>query len=162
MTTQDEVFAGIREARQRRDSGDRAGAQAILDELWDAVTTGGNDYLAIAVAHDYGHLQTEPREQLRWHLDALDRIERFEPQEDVRLFWPSAYANVGHAHLRAGDADQAQRYLVLADEAAGVLGDDAYGRQVREGIAIGLRDLGNTGLGNADLGNAGGGDMHAR
>ena len=128
-------------SRKVRDAGRRDEAKALLQVLWEEVKADKDEYLMIAIAHDYGHVETEPELQLPWHLEALRLIEAHHDQHRVRLFPPSAHLNVGLTYLRLGERDLAKAHLESAQQAAPILDDNDYGQHIRKSIADGLAQL---------------------
>ncbi|WP_306747364.1 hypothetical protein [Saccharothrix yanglingensis] len=47
---------------------------------------------------------------------------------------PSPHLNLSECHRRLGDLDRAREHLRRARDAIGALGDDEYGRLIRDGL----------------------------
>ena len=54
---------------------DRAGARALLEELWSQVGRDGDSLHRCAIAHQLADVQDELNEELAWDLAALDAAE---------------------------------------------------------------------------------------
>jgi DNA-directed RNA polymerase subunit RPC12/RpoP len=74
--------------------------------------------------------------------DALRRAERVGERRFPGALFASLYANIGYSKIELGDREDARRWYVKAEEAAGGLDDDDYGRMVRAGIRRQLDELG--------------------
>ncbi len=111
-------------------NGDREGARALYDTLWEEATHAGDQYQACVVAHFMAHAYSEPAAQLDWHLRALRAADAV-GDERVRAFHPSLYANLGDVYLRLGNLAQALAFIAKARETEHALQDDGYGRMMR-------------------------------
>jgi hypothetical protein len=95
------------------------------------------------LAHFAADVQPDVETELMWDLRALaaaddvtdERARQYHESLSVAGFYPSLHASLADDYRRLGDRKQAREHLRRAQDTAGVLGDDPYGRMIREGIA---------------------------
>jgi hypothetical protein len=132
-------------------AGDREGARRIFEEVWDALPSGTDrDPLhVVTLAHYAADVQTDPAEELRWDLLALDAAESLTDDRTrqhhaslrVAGFFPSLHLNVAAAHHALGHSAEARHHLDRAAEHCGSLADDGYGRMIRGAVSRLRADL---------------------
>ncbi|OUS93670.1 hypothetical protein [Rhodococcus sp. NCIMB 12038] len=147
MDTPDAVMARIAQGQERAVGGDREGARRIFEEVWDALQGSGDtapDPLhVVTLAHYMADVQTDPAEELRWDLRALDaadsltddRAKEHHSSLSVAGFYPSLHLNVAAARHALGQSIEARHHLDRAAQCCEHLADDGYGRMIRGGIA---------------------------
>lgn len=131
-----EVAAAIAQAH----TGQRATATRTLENCWEACTP-EDHALRCIIAHYLADLQTDPATELMWDQRALDAHGKV-ADSDLQPFGltsaeqmlPSLHLNLGDAWLRAGDPVRAAHHLRQGQSARPVLGDDAYGRMILNGL----------------------------
>ncbi|MEU7872351.1 hypothetical protein [Dactylosporangium sp. NPDC049140] len=87
-------------------------------------------------------VQDDVREELVWDLRALAAVDRLTEDRLARAgvtlpvagLRPSLHLNLADCYRRLGDLGRAREHLRLAQEGIGVLGDDDYGRLIRNGL----------------------------
>jgi len=85
-------------------------ARSLYQQAWDVHQ---DDYEACIAAHYLARFQDSPEETLRWNELALAHAQVVK-DERVEVFYPSLYLNLGSAHEKLGDQDEAQRYYEMA------------------------------------------------
>ena len=134
------LLDGMGRAESLRASGDRAGALAVYQSLWDDAMAANDMFQACVIAHFGAHAQPTPAAQLDWHLRALHAAEEAAAQDDerVRTFFPSLYGNLADVSLRLSDRAKARDYLALTTQSLDVLADNDYWREVMAGLVARL------------------------
>lgn len=146
MENSDNVMAQIGRGQELAIAGDAEGARHLFAEVWGAlgVPEGTRDPLHIVtLAHYMADVQTDPAEELRWDLRALeaadaltdDRAQRHDASLQVAAFYPSLHLNVAAAHLALGHVPEARFHLDRATEESHHLAEDGYGNTIRGAIA---------------------------
>ncbi|GAB3748374.1 hypothetical protein [Microlunatus parietis] len=140
----DPILAKIGEAAAlNHHQGQREAARDLLTELWDEIGGEEGDPLHVCVlAHTMADAQDDPHQELTWDLKALaaaDRIEEDRAQEagvalPVAGLYPSLHLNLADCYRRLDDLDRARDHLRQARESIGELGDDDYGRLIRDSL----------------------------
>ena len=97
----------------------------------------------IAEGVDLHHRRGEPEAaRLLWDLRALtaaglitdDQVARVGVPMSVAGLYPSLHLNLSECYRRLGDLDRAREHLRQARATIGALGDDDYGRLIRNGL----------------------------
>jgi hypothetical protein len=140
---QDPVMARIVEVVGLALAGDGDAARPRFAELWDEVGPKGDPLHRCTLAHHAADVQADAKAELMWDLRALaaadevtdERAQRYHGSLSVAGFYPSLHLNLADVYRRLGDQDRARKHIGCAQEAVGALGDDGYGRMIREGIA---------------------------
>ncbi|MEU4563157.1 hypothetical protein AB0F72_32670 [Actinoplanes sp. NPDC023936] len=118
-------------------------ARALFAEVWDEIGGERGDPLHVSVlAHAMADVQDDPREELLWDQRALtatgaltdDRLAEAGVPMPVAALYPSLHLNLADCHRKLGDLDRAREHLELARAGIGALGDDDYGRLIRNGL----------------------------
>jgi hypothetical protein len=119
------------------------GSQAELKQLWEEIGGERGDPLYVCVlAHSLADRQEDVHEELRWDERALaaagrltdDRMAEAGVPMPVAALYPSLHLNLADCHRKLGDLDRAREHLELARESLGELGDNDYGRLIRDGL----------------------------
>ena len=124
-------------------AGDGDAARPRFAELWDEIGPEGDPLHRCALAHHAADVQPDVTAELMWDLRALaaadevtdERVQRHHGSLSVAAFYPSLHLNLADAYRRLGDRVKAREHIGRARDAVGALGDDGYGRMIREGIA---------------------------
>ena len=140
---QDAVMARIVEVVGLAQAGDGDAARPRFAELWDEIGPEGDPLHRCALAHHAADVQPDVEAELMWDLRALaaadevtdERVQRHHGSLSVAAFHPSLHLNLADAYRRLGDREKAREHIGRARDAVGALGDDGYGRMIREGIA---------------------------
>ncbi|GIE76362.1 hypothetical protein Aph02nite_23120 [Actinoplanes philippinensis] len=135
----DVVMEEIRKAQELNIAGDRAGARAALEFLWETT----QDALhRCTIAHYLADLQDSVEDELRWDELALaafpdltdEGTRAFDDTWRARAFLPSLHLNLADAHRRAGHEKQARHFLGEAVAALDELPVDDYGAMIRDAL----------------------------
>jgi tetratricopeptide (TPR) repeat protein len=116
---------------QAEGAGDIDGARALFEEAWNAATS---DYQGCIAAHYLARNQRDPADTLKWNERCLTLADAV-GDESVSAFYPSAYLNIGSTLEQLGRWQAAEEAYREADEVLSRLGDDGYGRLVRDAVA---------------------------
>ena len=147
---QDPVMARIVEAVGLAQAGNGDAARPMFVELWDEIGDEGDPLHRCTLAHHAADVQQDVEAELMWDLRALaaadevtdERAQRYHGSLSVAGFYPSLHLNLADDYRRLGEQERAQEHIGRAQEAAGALSDDGYGRMIREGIARVAAQLG--------------------
>lgn len=134
----DSVMAAITAAVQLGHAGDRAGARAALEALWDEP---GDALHRCTIAHFTADVQETVADELRWDQRALaaagdltdECLQEHDAAWQVRQLLPSLHLNLADAHRRSGNFPDAHRHLAAALTNLDALPDDDYGQLIRGG-----------------------------
>jgi hypothetical protein len=142
--TIDQTLARIGEAVQLHHGRHQpAAARERFTEIWADIGGEDGDPLHVCVlAHSMADVQDDVREELVWDLRALAAVDRLTEDRLARAgvtlpvagLRPSLHLNLADCYRRLGDLGRAREHLRLAQEGIGVLGDDDYGRLIRNGL----------------------------
>ncbi|MGY1783056.1 hypothetical protein [Geodermatophilus sp. SYSU D01036] len=139
----DETLIRIGRAVQLSHRGEREAARAVFAATWDEIGGEHGDPLHVCtLAHAMADVQDDVRQELVWDQRALaaaglltdDRLAQAGVTLPVAGLYPSLHLNLSECHRRLGDVDRAREHLRAAQAAIGALGDDPYGRTIREGL----------------------------
>lgn len=109
-------------------------ARRCFERAWETRT---DPFEAAIAAHYLARHQSSPESVLHWNQTALDEALLVEDARKNGLL-PSLYLNLGKSLEDLGRPAEARRQYELASASADALGDDGYGRMMRQGIAAGL------------------------
>ncbi|MCS7477763.1 hypothetical protein ACFFQW_47360 [Umezawaea endophytica] len=141
----------IGEAVQIGHGGDREAARLLFAEIWAEIGGERGDPLHVCtLAHSMADMQDDVREELVWDLRALavvdlltdERVAEAGVPLTVAGLRPSLHLNLSECYRKLGDLDRAREHLGHARATIDALGDDEYGRLIRNGleqVAEGLR-----------------------
>ncbi|GAA2670210.1 MULTISPECIES: tetratricopeptide repeat protein [Actinosynnema] len=141
----DPVLLRVAEAAQlNHGQGRRADARVLLDRLWAEIGGERGDPLHVCVlAHTMADVHDDVREELRWDERALAAADLLGDERTasagvalpVAALRPSLHLNLADCHRKLGDLERAREHLERAREHVDLLGDDDYGRVIRDGLA---------------------------
>jgi hypothetical protein len=140
---QDDVMAEIAATVALGHRGDPATARLRFTEIWEGVGPSGDPLHRCALAHYAADVQPDLNEELRWDLRALEAVDEITDQRAkdyhqslaVAAFLPSLHLNLADVYRRLGARTRAKHHVAEAQAAVGSLGDDGYGRMIRDGIS---------------------------
>lgn len=144
MTEQpDDAMAEIAAVAALAQAGHTAEARERFAEMWDRIGPSGDPLHRCALAHYAADVQTDLSDELRWDLLALEAAHEISDKRAkdlhrtlaVASFYPSLHLNLADVYRRSRRWNQAKQHVALAQAAADALGDDGYGRMIRDGIA---------------------------
>jgi tetratricopeptide (TPR) repeat protein len=118
---------------QAEGAGDIDAARSLFEQAWDTATT---EYQGCIAAHYMARNQRDPADTLKWNERCLT-LANAVGDESVAGFYPSAYLNIGSTLEQLGRWQAAEEAYVEAEEVLSRLGDDGYGRLVRDAVARG-------------------------
>jgi len=133
----------IGEAVQVGHRGDRAAARRLFEEIWTEIGGEQGDPLHVCtLAHSMADMQDDVHEELTWDLRALAAVDRLTDDRVARAgvpltvagLHPSLHLNLSECYRKLGDLDRARDHLRQARDTIGALGDDDYGRLIRQGL----------------------------
>ncbi len=138
----DPVMADLVAAQTLATSGDRAGARAAFEQIWERLGPAGDPLHIVTLAHYLADLQDDPADELAWDLRALEaadgltdeRAQAYHATLAVRGFYPSLHLNLAADLDKLGRHAEACAQLDRAEAALPALSDDGYGRMIRGGI----------------------------
>jgi hypothetical protein len=123
--------------------GERDAARSRFAQIWDEIGGEGGDPLhRCTLAHAMADVQDDVREELVWDQRALAAAELLTDarvaQAGVPLsvagLYPSLHLNLCECYRKLGDLDRAREHLEQARATIGALGDDEYGRLIKDGL----------------------------
>jgi len=114
--------------------GKKEEALELFQQAWDEST---NDFEKFTSAHYVARHQKNISEKLKWDEVAVSFALKIN-DENVRGSLPSLYLNVGKCYEDLNDFVQAQINYEMAYSYANYLGDDGYGKMIRNGILSGI------------------------
>ncbi|QWF82394.1 hypothetical protein [Amycolatopsis sp. CA-230715] len=140
----DPMLIRIGEAVQLGHQGKRDAARALLAALWEEI--GGDEGDALhrcTLAHAIADVQDDVRQELVWDERALAAAGLL---TDARLalagvelpaagLYPSLHLNLSECYRKLGELNRAREHLEQAQATIDVLGDDEYGRMIKDGLA---------------------------
>ena len=139
----DPLLVRIGEAVQLSHQGERETARLLFAEIWDEIGGGQGDPLhRCTLAHAMADVQDDVREELLWDQRALAaadlvtdaRVAQAGVSLPVAGLYPSLHLNLSECYRKLGDLARAREHLEQAQATIGVLGDDEYGRLIRDGL----------------------------
>ena len=139
----DPTIIRIGEAVQLSHSGEREAARLLFDDLWDEIGGDQGDPLhRCTLAHAMADVKDDVHQELLWDERALAAADELTDahvaQAGVALpvagLYPSLHLNLSECHRKLGDLDRAREHLRKAEETIDALGDDEYGRLIRNGL----------------------------
>ncbi|AXO34493.1 tetratricopeptide repeat protein [Micromonospora sp. B006] len=123
--------------------GRREDARDLFARIWDEIGGEQGDPLHVCVlAHAMADVQDDVRQELVWDRRALaaadlltdERVAQAGVPMSVAGLYPSLHLNLAECHRKLGELDQARDHLQRAREGMGALGDDGYGKLIRDGL----------------------------
>ncbi|MGI5219964.1 hypothetical protein [Nocardia sp. CA-290969] len=139
----DPTLLRIGEAAQLNHGGQREEARLMLAALWDEI--GGEDGDALhrcTLAHTMADAQDDVGAELVWDQRALAAVALVTDaqltQAGVAMsavaLYPSLHLNLSDCYRKLGDLVRAREHLAHAQATIGALGDDDYGRLIKDGL----------------------------
>ncbi|WP_280315411.1 hypothetical protein [Nocardia abscessus] len=139
----DPTLLRIGEAAQLNHSGDREAARLLFAEIWDEIGGEDGDPLhRCTLAHAIADTQEDVQQELLWDQRALAAAALLTDADLARAgvtlpaagLYPSLHLNLSDCYLKLGDFDRAREHLRNAQDTIGTLGDDEYGRLIKDGL----------------------------
>jgi hypothetical protein len=139
----DPTILRIGEAVQLNHAGRREAARRRFEEIWEEIGGEQGDPLQrCTLAHAMADAQDDVRQELLWDQRALAaagliteaRIAEAGVPLSVAGLYPSLHLNLSECFRKLGDLDRAREHLRQARDTVGALGDDDYGRLIRDGL----------------------------
>ena len=124
----------MRNAMRLFHRGDREEARQRLEEIWRGLGEEGNAFHRCVAAHYIADAQDDLREELDWDTSALEIADANAADPSIRAFLPSLHLNLADCYRLVGDFEKAREHADKGMELSAVLGNDRYGRIVREGL----------------------------
>ncbi|MEV6638203.1 hypothetical protein AB0M54_46540 [Actinoplanes sp. NPDC051470] len=133
--------------------GEREAARLMFAQIWDDIGGEQGDPLHVCVlAHAMADVQDDPRQELTWDQRALtaaallteDRVAEAGVAMPVAALYPSLHLNLCECYRKLGDLARAREHLDLARARIGALGDDDYGRLIKDGLDRATQQLAST------------------
>lgn len=140
----DPTLLRIGEAVQLSHQGEREAASLLFAEIWDEIGGEQGDPLQVCtLAHAMADVQDDVRQELVWDQRALAAAEQLTEARvaeagvtlPVAGLYPSLHLNLSECYRKLGDLARAREHLQQAQATIDVLGDDGYGRMIRDGLA---------------------------
>ena len=139
----DPTLIRIGEVARVGHQGDREAARHRFAEIWDEIGRERGDPLhRCTLAHVMADVQVDVHDELRWDqraLAAAELVTHARAQEagmtlPVAGLYPSLHLNLSECYRKLGDLARAREHLEQARAMSDVLGDDEYGRLIRDGL----------------------------
>ncbi|WP_040839008.1 hypothetical protein [Nocardia brevicatena] len=139
----DPTLLRIGEAVQLNHGGEREAARLLFAEIWDEIGGEDGDPLhRCTLAHAMADAQEDGQQELIWDQRALAAADLLTDthlaQAGVTLpaagLYPSLHLNLSDCYRKLGDLDRAREHLHHAQDTIGTLGDDEYGRLIKDGL----------------------------
>lgn len=140
----DPTILRIGAAVQLGHQGDRDAARRLFSEIWDEIGGEAGDPLyRCTLAHAMADVQDDVREELVWDQRALvaagllteARLVEAGVELSVAGLYPSLHLNLCDCYRKLGELEPAREHLQHARDTIGALGDDEYGRLIKDGLA---------------------------
>ncbi|MEO3867729.1 hypothetical protein ABGB18_02740 [Nonomuraea sp. B12E4] len=118
-------------------------ARDLFAQIWDDIGGEQGDPLHVCVlAHSMADVQDDTHEELVWDLRALaaadlitnERVAEAGVPLPVAGLYPSLHLNLAECYRKLDDLPRAREHLRQAQATIGTLGDDAYGKLIRDGL----------------------------
>jgi hypothetical protein len=139
----DPTLLRIGEVVQRGHAGEREAARREMEQIWDEIGGESGDPLhRCTLAHALADMQDDIGQELVWDQRALAAAglltDEHTAQAGVALpataLYPSLHLNLSECYRKMGDLDRAREHLAHAQTTIDALGDDEYGRLIRQGM----------------------------
>lgn len=118
-------------------------ARDLLGRIWDEIGGERGDPLHVCVlAHAMADVQDDVRQELLWDHRALAAADALTDERTAHAgvalpvagLYPSLHLNLSDCYRKLGDLDRAREHLRHARAGIDALGDDEYGRLIRDGL----------------------------
>ncbi len=138
----DPTLIRIGEVAQAGHQGDREAARHRFAEIWDEIGERGDPLHRCTLAHVMADVQVDVHDELRWDqraLAAAELVTEARAQQagmtlPVAALYPSLHLNLSECYRKLGDLARAREHLQQPRASIDVLGDDEYGRLIRDGL----------------------------
>jgi hypothetical protein len=139
----DPVLVRIGQAVQLSHQGELEAAQLLFAEIWDEIGgEQGEPLHRCTIAHAMADVQDDVRDELLWDQRALAAADLLTDAQmaqagvplPVAGLYPSLHLNLSECYRKLGDVARAREHLQQARATIGALGDDGYGRMIRDGL----------------------------
>ena len=139
----DPTLIRIGQAVQRNHQGEREAARVQFEEIWDEIGGEQGDPLHVCtLAHAMADAQDDVRQELLWDLRAMAAADLLTDARaaqagmtlPVDSLYPSLHLNLSECYRKLGDLDRARQHLLQAEAKIDLLGDDEYGRMIKDGM----------------------------
>lgn len=125
-----------------RQRGERDAARLLFAAVWKEIGPDGDAFHRCALAHSMADVQDDVHEELVWDLRALQAADSVTDERarqaglngPVSGFYPSLHLNLGEVYRKLGELDRARDHLEQGRAAVGALGDDGYGKMIKNGL----------------------------
>jgi hypothetical protein len=123
--------------------GEREAARQLFAQIWAEIGGERGDPLHVCVlAHSMADVQDDAAQELLWDQRALaaaglltdDQVAGAGVNLSVAGLYPSLHLNLADCCRRLGELGRAREHLREARAGIGALGDDDYGRLIRDGL----------------------------
>ncbi|MEV6156440.1 hypothetical protein AB0L53_39450 [Nonomuraea sp. NPDC052129] len=118
-------------------------ARELFAQIWDDIGGEQGDPLHVCVlAHSMADVQDDVHQELMWDLRALAAADRVTDEQVAQVgvalpvagLYPSLHLNLSECYRKLGDLGRAREHLQQARAGIGALGDDDYGRLIKDGL----------------------------
>ena len=139
----DPTLIRIGEVVQLGHQGEREAARHRFAQIWEEIGGERGDPLhRCTLAHAMADVQDDVRDELLWDQRALAAADLITDARATQAgmtlpvagLYPSLHLNVSECYRKLGDLARAREHLQQAQATIGVLGDDEYGRLIRDGL----------------------------
>ena len=139
----DAPIVRIGEVVQLSHRGERETARGRFAEIRDEIGGEQGDPLhRCTLAHAMADVQYDVHEELVWDQRALAAADLLTDARVARAglpftaagLYPSLHLNLSECYRKLGDLPRASEHLEQAEATVGALGDDEYGRLIRDGL----------------------------
>lgn len=111
-------------------------------EVWAQIGPDGDALHRCSRAHWMADTQDDPREELRWDLEALRAADSLTDERaaaagvtsPVAAFYPSLHLNLGAAYRKLGHLSAGRHHLALGQQAVSALPDNGYAQMITAGL----------------------------
>lgn len=142
MTEPDAIMTRIGKGIELGQRGELDAARSLFAEVWEEIGPDGDAFHRCALAHSMADVQDDVHEELVWDLRALQAADSVTDERarqagvggQVSGFYPSLHLNLGEDYRKLGELDRARDHLEQGRAAVGALGDDGYGRMIKNGL----------------------------
>lgn len=139
----DDTMTRVGRAMELGHRGERVAARDLFAAIWhEAGGEAADPFHRCAIAHAMADVQDDPHDELVWDLRALSAADLLTDERaaaggvagSVAGFYPSLHLNLGECYRKLGDLGRAREHLDRGRAAVAALGDDGYGRAVRDAL----------------------------
>ncbi len=124
--------------------GKRGEAEKLFQEAWDLAS---DNFEAFTAAHFLARSQKDPKDNLKWNMEALNRANTI-AGEEMKCHYPSLYLNIAKSYENLDNRSDAYHFYNLAANYNKYLPSGKYGDVIKSGISQGLQRTGSTNFKN--------------